>query len=335
MIGMHYALISVGINSLANTGFETIAGPGMLVSNIAQGGAVLALSLKTKDPKLKSLSISTGISAVLGITEPALYGVQLQNRKTLLSSMIGGGVGGLFLGVMNVVRYTQVPPSIIGLTGYIGGDGLNNLYLAAIGSLIAFVVGFVMQLILGLDKKEKDNLEEITESTDNQTKKSDTDLMIEEVKELEEEMTVLAPLSGQAVPLNEIADEVFASGALGQGGAIEPSDGKVYAPFSGVVTAQFPTKHAIGLTSDDGVEVLIHCGIDTVSLDGEGFSAHVEQGQSIKTGDLLLTMDIDIVKANNLDPITPVIVTNTAEYNQIDFVADGNIKNGEEFIVIQ
>lgn len=163
MVGMHYALISVGINSLAQTGTEIVAGPGMLVSNIAQGGAVLALSFKTKDAKLRSLSVSTGISAVLGITEPALYGVELQNRRTLISAMLGGGIGGLYIGVMGVVRYVQVPPSLIGLTGFIGGEGMNNLMHAAIGSAIAFVSAFIIQLILGLDKKKEDIIEQMDE----------------------------------------------------------------------------------------------------------------------------------------------------------------------------
>lgn len=334
MVGMHYALISVGINSLANSGFESIAGPGMLVSNIAQGGAVLALSLKTKDNKLRSLSISTGISAVLGITEPALYGVELQNRRTLISAMIGGGAGGLFLGVMNVVRYVQVPPSIIGLTGFIGGEGLSNLYLAIIGSVIAFAVGFVMQLILGMDKKETDHLEQVTDEFDEEVEKTENNA-VNEANRLAEPMIVNAPLKGQAVQLSGVPDEVFASGALGQGGAIKPSDGKVYAPFDGEITAQFPTNHAIGLTSNEGVEVLIHCGLDTVSLDGKGFTVHVQQGQSVKKGDLLLTMDLDYIRTHDLDTITPVIVTNTDQFQQIDLVVENSVQHGEEFIVIQ
>lgn len=334
MVGMHYALVSVGINSLANSGFESIAGPGMLVSNIAQGGAVLALSLKTKDKKMKSLSLSTGISAILGITEPALYGVELQNRRTLISAMIGGGVGGLFLGVMRVVRYAQVPPSIIGLTGFIGGEGLSNLYFAIIGSIIAFIVGFMMQLILGMDKKETSHLEQVTNDFDEEIEKTENNTD-NEVRKLDKPMTVNAPLKGQAVQLSEVPDEVFASGALGQGGAIKPSDGKVYAPFDGEITAQFPTNHAIGLTSNEGVEVLIHCGLETVSLNGEGFTVHVQQGQSVKTGDLLLTMDLDYIRTHDLDTITPIIVTNTDQYHQVDLVVENIVQHGEDFIVIQ
>lgn len=143
------------------------------------------------------------------------------------------------------------------------------------------------------------------------------------------------PLNGQAVSLSEVPDEVFASGALGQGGAIKPSDGKVYAPFDGEITAQFPTKHAVGLISTEGLEILIHCGLDTVSLDGDGFVLHVEEGQKVKTGDLLLTMDLDVVEENELDTITPVIITNTDTHNQIDLVAQGDVEVGEEFITIQ
>jgi len=335
MVGMHYALISVGINSLATSGFETIAGPGMLVSNIAQGGAVLALSLRTNDKQLKTLSISTGISAVLGITEPALYGVELQNRKTLISAMIGGGIGGLFLGIIDVVRYVQVPPSIIGLTGFIGGEGLSNFYLATAGSVIAFIAGFVAQLVLGVDEKEEGNLEQLTESLDEEVESTESEAMDEEVAELNEPLTISVPLAGQAVPLKEVPDKVFAGEDLGQGGAIKPSDGKVYAPFDGKISAQFPTNHAIGLTSSEGVELLIHCGLETVSLGGDGFTAHVEQGEQVKAGDLLLTMDLEYVKTNALETITPVIVTNPAQFLQIDLVAKGTVQTGEDLLIIQ
>ena len=336
MIGMHYALISVGINSLAASGFETIAGPGMLVSNIAQGGAVLALSLKTKNNQLKSLSISTGISAVLGITEPALYGVELQNRKTLIAAMIGGGIGGLFLGVMNVVRYVQVPPSIIGLTGFIGGEGLSNFYLAVAGSFIAFVTGFIAQLILGIDEKKNHSLEEVTDQVENTAFNKEKEIqMTEEMKNLDTPHIIKAPLSGFSIPLNEVPDDVFASEVLGQGGAIIPSDGKIYAPFDGKITAQFPTNHAMGLISNEGIEVLIHCGLDTVSLNGEGFTSHVEQGQVVKAGDLLLTMDITYIKEKKLDTVTPIVVTNTDRFAQIDLVAGKNIQKGDDFIVVQ
>lgn len=331
MVGMHYALISVGINSLATSGMEIVAGPGMMVSNIAQGGAVLALAFKTNDTKLRSLSLSTGVSALLGITEPALYGVELQNRKTLISAMLGGGIGGLYLGIMGVARYTQVPPSIIGLTGFIGGEGLGNLLHASIGAAIAFGSAFILQLILGIDKKAEERLDDVSESMDDQDDTQQTTV----ANYLETPQTIYAPIEGDVVPLNDVPDDVFASGALGQGAAIKPLNGKVYAPFDGKVTAQFPTKHAIGLTTDTGLELLIHCGLETVSLNGEGFTTHVKQDDTVRKGDLLLTMDLVYIEANNLNTITPIIVTNTQDYDQVDQVNQDSIQVGEDFIVVQ
>lgn len=339
MVGMHYALISVGINSLAQTGMETIAGPGMLVSNIAQGGAVLALAFKTKDAKLKSLSISTGISAVLGITEPALYGVELQNRRTLISAMIGGAAGGLYLGVMNAARYVQVPPSIIGLTGFIGGEGMSNLIHASIGAAIAFVSAFILQLILGIDEKSAERIEEISEELELSdgvesisTNNEEDDSM---VAQLDEPETIYSPMNGVMVPLNEIPDDVFASGALGKGVGIQPSDGHVYAPFSGRVTAILPTKHAIGLTSDSGIELLIHCGLETVNLKGAGFDLKIKDGQAIKRGDLLVSMDLDMMKEKQFQTITPIIITNTDQYHQVNQARHGEVRAGESLLITQ
>lgn len=332
MVGMHYALISVGINSLAQTGSEVVAGPGMIVSNIAQGGAVLALSFKTKDAKLRSLSISTGISAVLGITEPALYGVELQNRRTLISAMIGGGLGGLYLGVMGVVRYVQVPPSIIGLTGFIGGEGMHNFIHAVIGTAIAFVSAFIMQLILGLDNKDDAEVSDVDEMVQNTVT---TDKSEASFAELSTPQTIYLPIEGDIVPLNEVPDQVFASGALGSGAAILPSNGRVYSPVDGEITALFPSKHAIGITTSQGMEILIHFGLDTVNLDGEGFQVEVTQGQKVISGDLLMTVDTDYIESKGFKTITPVIVTNSANYHQVDLVAQGHKEVGDSFIVVQ
>lgn len=158
MTGMHYALISVAINNLAKVGWENIIGPGMLVSNIAQGGAALAVATKTKDEKLRALGISTGLSAVLGITEPALYGINLRYQKPLISAMVGGGLGGLFLGIMKVRRFQQVPPGLLSLPSFIGND-INNLWFAVIGLLIAFVSSYVLQLFLGLPQELKPEID--------------------------------------------------------------------------------------------------------------------------------------------------------------------------------
>ena len=315
MTGMHYALISIGINSLAKFGFDTVAGPGMLVSNIAQGGAVLAVAVRSKNVKLRSLGISTGISAILGITEPALYGINLPYRKPLYAAMIGGGLGGLFLGIMGVGRYQQVPPGILALPSFLGDDGFSNLIYAVIGIVIAFIGAFVAQLFFGIDEPE--------------APKTTTKTI--EIKEA----TIAAPMDGQVLPLSAVNDEVFSQGLLGQGVAIQPTDGMVYAPFNGTVSVFLDSRHAIGLTGDNGVELLIHCGIDTVSLNGKGFTAHVKQGDIVEKGDLLLEMDLAFIQSHNLATTTPILVTNTPEYNEVIPTSQTDIQMGQALINVK
>lgn len=304
MTGMHYALISVAINNLAKVGWENIVGPGMLVSNVAQGGAALAVATKTKDKKLKALGISTGISAVLGITEPALYGINLRYRKPLISAMIGGGLGGLFLGILNVRRFHQVPPGLLSLPSFIGND-LNNLWFAIIGLIIAFVSSYFIQLFLNIPDDLKPKVD----------KKSNLNTI-----------NIKAPLSGEIESLQDVNDIVFAQGMMGRGTAIFPSDGKIYAPFDAEIKAfNSDTKHAIGLVSKEGVELLIHCGLNTVKLKGIGYKAHIKQGQKVKQGDLLLEMDVTSIKSQGFDPITMVLLTNYKNFSSVKVIAKDKI----------
>lgn len=304
MTGMHYALISVAINNLAKVGWENIVGPGMLVSNVAQGGAALAVATKTKDKKLKALGISTGISAVLGITEPALYGINLRYRKPLISAMIGGGLGGLFLGILNVRRFQQVPPGLLSLPSFIGND-LNNLWFAIIGLIIAFVSSYFIQLFLNIPDDLRPKVD----------KKSNLSTI-----------NIKAPLSGEIESLQDVNDIVFAQGMMGRGTAIFPSDGKIYAPFDAEIKAfNLDTKHAIGLVSKEGVELLIHCGLNTVKLKGIGYKAHIKQGQKVKQGDLLLEMDVTSIKSQGFDPITMVLLTNYKNFSSVKVIAKDKI----------
>lgn len=323
--GMHYALISIGINSLAKYGFDTVAGPGMLVSNIAQGGAALAVAFRTKDRKLRSLGISTGISAILGITEPALYGVNLPYRKPLYSSMIGGGLGGLFIGIMNVGRYQQVPPGILALPSFIGEDGFSNLIYTVIGVVIAFAGAFIAQLILGIDQDtqllvEKEEINVNPQAAEQMTTK--------------ESVSIDSPMDGQVITLEQVNDEVFSQGLLGKGLAIVPKDGLVYAPFNGTISVFLESKHAVGITGNNGVELLIHCGLDTVNLEGKGFNAHVKQGDFVEKGDLLLEMDIEYIKGENLDTTTPILVTNSNKYTDVILTTEKEILMGQSLIHI-
>ncbi|MGT2665997.1 beta-glucoside-specific PTS transporter subunit IIABC [Streptococcus rifensis] len=288
MTGMHYGIIPIGINMLATKGIDTVAGPGMMVSNIAQGGAALAVAFKTKDKVLKGLSISTGISAVLGITEPVLYGVNLKYKRPLYAAMIGGGVAGLYLGVMGVGRFAQVPPGLLSLPSYFSAEFPNVIVHAGIGCAIAFVAAFVASFILGLPKEaDVSNVPTTTVSDD----------------------TVVAVATGTLVPLETVKDEVFASKAMGDGVALVPTTGEILAPVNGVVSTVFPTGHAYGIVRPDGVEVLVHIGINTVELAGQGFKALVQQGQTVKAGQALASVDLDLVKAKGYDTSIMTIIT--------------------------
>lgn len=316
MTGMHYGLIPIGINMLVTTGFDTVAGPGMMVSNIAQGGAALAVAIRSKSTDIKALATSSGISAVCGITEPAMYGISLRFKKPLIAAMIGGGTAGLFIGVMDVGRYAQVAPGLFALPSFIGDNGFNNFIYACIGCVIAFVVSFIVSYILGIEEPEE--VEKVETS--------------KQIIINDEELT--APLEGTIIPLNQMNDPVFASEALGKGIAIVPDTNKVYAPSDGIITVFFETGHAIGLTTDNGAEVLIHVGIDTVELKGQYYHPKVKQGDVVKQGDLLLEFDLNAIKERGYDLTTPVIITNTQQYTDITAVKNKHVNTDDQLLIL-
>lgn len=308
MTGMHYGLIPIGINNIATAQFDTVVGPGMLASNIASGAASLAVSVKTKNSDLKQLASSAGITGVCGITEPAMYGVHLKTKTSLYATMIGGGVGGFYLGIMGVGRYTSGSPGLLALPGYIGDQGLTNITHACIGAAIAFVVSFVTAFILYKEKKQ----EETVQTTTNIVAKEET-VDAEAFKTASGDV-VVAPIEGRVIALSQVDDPTFAEEILGKGVAIEPAKGEVYAPVDGEILTVFDTKHAYGIKGDNGVELLIHIGIDTVKLGGEHFTACVKDGDRVKKGDLIAKFDINGIKAAGYSTVTPVIVSNTADY---------------------
>ncbi|WP_339229442.1 beta-glucoside-specific PTS transporter subunit IIABC [Oceanobacillus sp. FSL K6-2867] len=321
MVGMHYGLISIGINELATKGFDPVAGPGMLVSNIAQGGAGIAVGFRAKNKELKALASSAGITALLGITEPVLYGVNLRYKRPLIAAMIGGGAGGLFLGIMGVGRFAQVPPGILALPSYIGPDGFSVFIYAIIGIVIAFVVSFVVAYFLGIKEETEQLSESIQEETETVLKEKDSD-----------DNVIYAPIKGKSVELKEVNDGVFSQEVLGKGVAIIPGEGKVFAPIDGTVTALLDSHHAIGITSAGGAEILIHVGIDTVQLDGQHYAPKVTKGQTIKKGDLLLEFDINAIKQEGYEVITPIVITNSNDYADVLSITEKNVNVGEALI---
>ena len=337
MTGTHYGLIPIGTNNLATVGHDAVVGPGMLVSNVAQGAAGLAVAVRSKDPEVKQLASSGGITGVLGITEPVLYGINLKYTYPLYAAMIGGGVGGLFLGLTGVERFGSGSPGLLVLPVYLpteqameAGFTMSNFYNAVIGVVIAMVVSFVACYIMYGIWEKKGNAE-ATETAETTSTEPTT---VQKVVTDTNDDVICAPCKGEVVALSDVKDEVFSSGAMGKGVAINPSEGKIYSPCDGTISVFFPTGHAIGLQATNGAEVLIHVGMDTVNLNGKGFTPKAKAGDTVKKGQLLLEVDLDEIKNAKLSAITPVIITNTADMKDV-IATDAKTANvGDKLITI-
>ncbi len=308
--GMHYGLVPFMIQSYASLGYETIAAPGNMPSNIAQGAAALCVAVKTKNLKLKQLGFSSGVTALLGITEPALFGVTLKIKRALYAVMIGGGIGGLYAGITRVKGYAFCAPGVISLPAFIGPDGWTNLINTCISMVIAFVVTFVILWFWGFeDIPETDaGAASTSNSTAARTVNSGTQSC---------SVTLASPLTGKILNLSEVPDEAFSTEALGKGCAILPSKGEVRSPCDGVISVLPSSFHAVGITSNEGADILVHIGINTVELKGKGFNVNVKEGQQVKKGELLVSFDLDIIKKAGYSIITPVIVSNIDQFPSI------------------
>jgi PTS system beta-glucosides-specific IIC component len=243
------------------------------------------------------------------VTEPALYGVTLKYRKPLYAAMISGGITGLFMGIVNLKAYAFAVPSVIALPQFIYNGAPKNIVYAVIVAVVSAILSFTLTLILGFNEDApeaaKDNAQPATTAT---TSMANIDGGAKDTKK------VFAPVAGELINIESVSDPTFAQKMMGDGAAIIPTDDHLYAPFDGTVETVFPTKHAIGLKSKDGVELLIHVGIDTVDLKGAHFTAHVNQGATVKQGDLLLDADLDAIKADGYDTTTMLVVTNTKDF---------------------
>src|SRR6478609_7821263 len=314
-VGMHKALLPPTINQVTSTGSESLYLPASLAHNIAEAGATVGVAIRTKSTTMRSTSISAGVSALFGITEPALYGVTLQNKRALLSVLAGCFAGGAYLGLTHVAGFAAVGPGVASLSMFIDPTNPANLVNALIGAGVAFVVALIASLILWRDSE------------------SATLIVAHDPAAGADRDGVLSPLSGVAIPLSDVDDKVFAGGVLGQGLAIKPATGDVHAPFDGVVAMLFDSHHAIGIKTDDGVELLIHVGLDTVKLGGQFFTPHVAKGDRVTAGQLLLTVDLDGVGAAGYDTTTPVVVTNPHGY-QVGTIAAGPVNVGDVLLSI-
>ena len=291
----------------------------------AQGAATVAVGVKTKNPKLKTLAFPAALSAFLGITEPAIFGVNLRFRKPFFLSLIAGAVGGGLASILGLAGTGNGITVIPGTMLYIGnGQLLQYLLMVA----VSFALGFALTYMFGYEDEE----EVATEAATERLVQEETTGNIPAALQNE---TLVTPIVGDVVALADVNDPVFSSGAMGQGIAVKPSQGVVYAPADAEVSIAFPTGHAFGLKTTDGAEVLIHVGIDTVSMDGDGFDAKVAQGDKVKAGDVLGTFDSNKIAAAGLDDTTMVIVTNTADYASVAPVATGSVVKGDAVIEVK
>lgn len=320
MMGMHYSLFPVAMSNLGALGYDTVLAPGMLAANIAQGGAALAVAVKTKNSELKQLASSSGVTAVLGITEPAMYGVNLKLKRPFIAVMIGGAAGGLYAGLVGVKGYGFASPGLAALPVFMGPNGVSDLINAAITCAIAFVISFVAAYVLGFEEEADE--EEVIEEQAVTTEK------------LENRVKIYSPLQGEVIALNKVNDQVFSQEIMGKGIAIIPTENKVVSPVNGKVSVMFPTGHAIGIISEEGVELLIHIGLDTVNLNGQHFNPRVQVGAEVKVGDVLVEFDHEAIKAAGFDIVTPVIITNSKDYFDVVGIEDQYTNPGEEIMAI-
>ena len=295
IFGLHWAVIPLGLIAYQTQGFDRIM-TGYFGASFAQTAVVLAMALKLKDKKKKTLAVPAIISGIFGVTEPAIYGFSLPAKTPFLFSMIGGAVsGGVFM-AMGATRYRTGGLGVFGIMNYIdpNGNPTGDFIAVLVCILLASLIGFLLTYFFW-----KDDSVEVSEEVEEESKE----------RKIKTE-TIISPMKGKVIKLKDISDKAFASGAIGKGLAIEPKDGKIFSPVNGTITALFDTKHAIGITSDKGVEILIHIGMDTVNLHGEGFREKIKKGDRVEAGDLLMEVDLDLIKEKGFSTETPILITN-------------------------
>ncbi|MFT4105262.1 MAG: beta-glucoside-specific PTS transporter subunit IIABC [Lacrimispora sp.] len=317
IFGLHWGLIPVYINNLSTQGFDSFLQP-YFAASFAQTAVVLAMMLKTKDKNLKSLCIPASISGLFGVTEPAIYGISLPKKTPFIISCIGGAIGGAIIGFGNVKKYSSGALGIFGFVTFINPENndASSVPWVAAGVIAACAIAFVICFMLYRDTEK------------------------EEVKSLKpanagvRKITLVSPLKGKIVQLGEVEDAAFSSGVLGQGIAVLPEEGVLYAPTDGTITALFPTGHAIGMVSEEGAEVLIHVGMDTVQLEGKGFTVLTAVGDRVKKGQELLKFDLELIQEAGYSLVTPVLVSNSAAYTDVIATDDEQVRVGDTLITI-
>ncbi len=320
IFGLHWGFIPVYINNIMTNGYDNVMMP-FFACTFATSAVVLAIFFKTKNKQLKEMAFPNFISGIFGVTEPAIYGILLPLKKPFIISCMAGGIGGGFYGAFNFRKFMMGGMGIFEFPAMIEPDGsLGNLMVAVAGVGITMVIAFVATMLLYKEPEEQAEAETKTlEKTDNN--------IVKKIK-------IASPLKGKVIKLADMKDEAFASGVLGKGAAIVPEEGKVYAPADGEITALFPTLHAMGIKTDEGAELLIHIGLDTVQLNGEGFEAHIKDGDRIQKGQLLISFDKALLESKGYCLETPVLVTNSEEYLEVAEMAEGNVMPGDDLLKV-
>lgn len=340
IFGVHWGFVAVMMSNIAALGYDPILGLS-LGASFAQIGVVLAILLQTKDQKLKGIALPAFLSGIFGVTEPAIYGVTLPRKKPFVLSCIAAGIGGGLIGFFGTKMYMMGGMGVFVIPAAIGPKtGVDmSVYGLMIAMAVSFVLGFILQMVLGkksvdqaYDEKQAKTVQEVANQADTIAKAAPS---LASTSDLNVSTELVSPLAGELLPLSEVKDEVFSSGAMGEGVAVEPSEGVLHAPADGKVVMTFPTGHAIGMKTSDGAEILMHIGMDTVNLQGHGFETLVAKGDEVKAGDELVKFDIDAIHAKGYVVTTPIVVTNSKDYEKITVVSQGKVKVGQEILDLE
>lgn len=343
IFGLHWGFIPVYINNIMTNGYDNVMMP-FFACTFATSAVVLAIFFKTKNKQIKEMALPNFISGIFGVTEPAIYGILLPLKKPFIISCIVGGIGGGFYGAFNFRKFMMGGMGIFEFPAMIEPDGsMGNLIVAVVGVVITMVLAFAATMIFYREEDVKEiggacGKTEINDGINvenNQTEEGTAaDGGKQEHSSILKQIDITSPIKGEVLKLESIKDDAFASGVLGKGAAILPQEGKVFAPADGVVSTLFPTLHALGLETDEGVELLIHIGLDTVQLEGEGFEALVKQGDRVQKGQLLVKFDIEFIKNKGFCMETPVIVANTDDFLDVVETVKEQVNPGENLLKV-
>lgn len=326
MFGLHWGLVPIAMNNIAVGGVDPILAL-IFVHSFALATAIFAVWLRTKNKNTKTLSVPAIISAIFGVTEPGMYGIALPLKRPFIFTIISSAIGGALLGAFGSKGYVMGGLGVFQFPSFIPDEGLDmSVYGAIIAVVIGSVIAFVLTYFFG-------SINKMEESTIDTSQATETATNAAAGQDLRNEL-VGSPLNGKIKSLEEIEDTAFASGALGKGIAIDPSEGKVFSPVSGTVSALFPTHHAIGITSDEGAELLIHVGVDTVQLEGKHFNAHIVQGDRVERGQLLIEFDVEAIKKEGFILTTPVVVTNHDQF-EMTGTSEQQVKSQDPLIELK